>query len=114
MWLENQGWIFKTIAASATCTANFDIDCADMDEALESDMCDVINIRLKRRLATRSGKGNQQLYIKTAIERPILRLGYPNVMWNFYLILLLVASILFRRIFMTSHMTLSRALHGSF
>ena len=27
-------------------------------EALESVMCDVIKIRLKRRIATRSGKGN--------------------------------------------------------
>ena len=41
-------------------------------------MCDVIKIRLKRRIATRSEKGNQPLNIKTAIERPILKLGYPT------------------------------------
>ena len=33
-------------------------------EALESVICDVIKIRLKRRIATRSGKGNQPLNIK--------------------------------------------------
>ncbi len=45
-------------------------------EALESVMCDVIKIRLKRRIAaTRSGKGNQPLNIKTAVEQPILKLG---------------------------------------
>ena len=42
-------------------------------------MCDVIKIRLNRRIATRSGKGNQPLNIKTAIERLILKLGYPNL-----------------------------------
>ena len=47
-------------------------------EALESVMCDVIRIRLKRRIATRSGNGNLPVNIKTAIERPILKLGYPN------------------------------------
>ncbi len=41
-------------------------------------MCDVIKISLKRRIATRSGKGNQPLNIKTSIEQPILKLGYPN------------------------------------
>ena len=41
-------------------------------------MCDVIKIRLKRRIATRSGKGNQPLNVKTAIQRPILKLGLPN------------------------------------
>ncbi len=35
-------------------------------EALESGMCDVIDIRLKRRDATRIGKGNQLLNIKKA------------------------------------------------
>ena len=49
-----------------------------MDEALECVMCDVIKIRLKRRDTTRSGKGNQSLNIKTAVERPILKLGLPN------------------------------------
>ncbi len=39
-------------------------------------MCDVIKIRLKRRDAARSGKGNQLLNIETAVERPILKLGY--------------------------------------
>ncbi len=40
----------------------------ELHEALESVMCDVIKIRLKRRIATRSGKGNQPLNIKTALE----------------------------------------------
>ena len=31
-------------------------------------MCDVIKIRIKRRDATRSGKGNQPLNIKTAVK----------------------------------------------
>ncbi len=66
-------------------------------------------IRHKRRIATSSWKGNQLLTIKTAIERLIFKLGYPNFRWNFYFILFLVASLLFRRIIMTSHMTLSSA-----
>ena len=70
-------------------------------------MCVVIKIRLKRRIATRSGKGNQPPNIKTAVERPILKLGLPNFRWSFYFFKLLIASLLFRRIFMTSHMTLS-------
>ena len=70
-------------------------------------MCDVTKIRPKRRKATRCEKGKQPLIIKTALERPILKLGYPNFILSFYFILLLVASLLFRRIFMTSHMTLS-------
>ncbi len=65
-------------------------------------MCDVINIRLKRRIATRSKRRNQPLNIKTAVELPIFMLRLPNF-------LLLVASLLFRRIFMTSQMTLSSA-----
>ena len=72
-------------------------------------MCDVIKLCLKRRIATRSGKGNQPLNIKTAEERPILKLGLPYFWWSFYFLLLLVASFLFRRINMTSNMTLSRA-----
>ena len=72
-------------------------------------MCDVIKIRLKMRDATRSGRGNQPLNIKTAVECPILKLGLSNFRCSFYLILFLVASILFRRIFMTSHMPLSSA-----
>ncbi len=58
---------------------------------------DVINIVLKRRYATRIWKENKPLYIKTAVERPILKLGLPNVRWSFYFILLFVASLLFRR-----------------
>ncbi len=54
-------------------------------------------------------KGNQPLNIKTAVELPIIKLGLPNFRWRFYYILLHVASLLFRRIFMTSHMTLSSA-----
>ncbi len=78
-------------------------------------MCDVIKIRLKRRNATRSRKENQQLNIKTAVvEWPILKLGLPYFRWSFYFILLLVASLLFRRIFMTSYMTLSSASIVSF
>ncbi len=76
---------------------------------LESVMCDVIKIRLKRWIETRSGKGNQPLNIKTAVEWPILKLRLPNLRWSFYLILFLVASLLYRRIFMRSHMTLSSA-----
>ena len=63
-------------------------------EAPESVMCDVIKIRLKRRIATRSGKENQPLDIKTAVEWPIFNLGLPNFRWSFYSILLLVASLL--------------------
>ena len=37
-------------------------------EALESVMCDVIKIRLKRRIVTRSEKGKQPLNIKTAVR----------------------------------------------
>ena len=72
-------------------------------------MCDVIKIRLKSRGATRSGKGTQPLNNKTAVEWPILilKLGLTNFRWNFYLILLLVASLPFRR--MTSNMPLSSA-----
>ncbi len=73
-------------------------------------MCDVIKIRLKRWLAKRSGKGNQPLNIKTAVEQTILKLRLPNFRWSFYFVFLLVASQLFRRFSMTSHMTLS-ALH---
>ncbi len=61
----------------------------------------------KRRVITRSGKGNKPQNIKTDVEQPILKLGSPNFRWSFYFILLLVASLLFRRIFMTSHMPLS-------
>ncbi len=46
-------------------------------------MCDVIKIRPKSRIATRSGKGNQPLNIKTAVVWPISKLGYPNFRWNF-------------------------------
>ena len=42
-------------------------------KALESGMCDVIKIRQKRSYATRSGKGNQPLNIKTAVERSIFK-----------------------------------------
>ncbi len=59
-------------------------------EALESGMCNVIKIRLKSKDATRSGKGNQPLNIKTAVEWKIV----PNFRWNFYSILFLVASLL--------------------
>ena len=42
-------------------------------EALESVMCDVIKIHIK------SGKENQPLNIKAAVEWPILKLGLPNI-----------------------------------
>ena len=61
-------------------------------------MCDFIKIRLKRRDEMRSRKGNLPLNIKTAIERPILKLGLTNFRWSFYFSLLLVATLLFRRI----------------
>ncbi len=39
----------------------------------------------KRRIATRpSWKGNQPLNIKTAVERPSLKLGLPNSRWSLY------------------------------
>ena len=41
-------------------------------------MFDVIKIHLKRSITTRSGKGNQPLNIKTAVEQPFF-LGLPNV-----------------------------------
>ena len=72
-------------------------------------MCDVIKVHIKRRIAIRSGKGTQPLNIKTAVERPILKLGLPNFRCSFYIILLLFASLLFRSIFKTSHMPLSSA-----
>ncbi len=59
-------------------------------EAVESGMWDVIKICLKRRITTRSGKGNQALNIKTAIDWQF----YPNFRWSFYFISLLVASLL--------------------
>ncbi len=71
-------------------------------EALESVMCDVIKIRLKIRIV--GGKGNQLLNIKTAVERPISKVGLPR---SFYITLPYVASLLFKRNFMTSYMTLS-------
>ncbi len=40
-----------------------------LKEALESVMCDVRRIHLKRWIATRSWIGNQLLYNKTAVER---------------------------------------------
>ena len=57
-------------------------------------MCDVIKIRLERRDATISGKGNQPLNIKTAVERPVLKLTLPNFRLSYYFILLLDASLL--------------------
>ncbi len=53
--------------------------------------------------ATRSGKGNQPLYIKTAVQWPFLKLGLQNFRLSFYFVLILVASLLFRCILMTSH-----------
>ena len=61
-------------------------------------MCDVIKKRLKRRIAT-SWKGNQPLNIKTAVELPILKLGLKLFRLSFHFILLLLASLHFRRSF---------------
>ncbi len=55
-------------------------------EALESVMCDIIKIILKRRLETRSGKGNQPLNNKTDVECQILKLEIQNVSLSFYFI----------------------------
>ncbi len=63
-------------------------------EDLESVLCDVIKTSLKRRIATRSGRGNLPLNIKTAVEQSVLKLGLPNFRCSFYFILLLVASLL--------------------
>ena len=62
-------------------------------------MCDFIKIRLKKKYGALSGKVNQPLNIKTAVERPILKLGLPSFRWSFYFILLLVASLIFGSIF---------------
>ncbi len=43
-----------------------------------------MKIRLKRRIATRSGKGNQPLNTKTAVERPTVKLGLPNFRWSLH------------------------------
>ncbi len=64
-------------------------------------MFDVIKIRLKRRIATRSGKVNHPLNIKTAGELPTVKLGLLNFWWSVYFILLIVVSLLFKLIFMT-------------
>ncbi len=65
-------------------------------------MCDAIKIDLKRRIATRSGNGNQPPNNKTAANYKARIIKFR---WSFYFILFL----LFIRIFMTSHMTLSSA-----
>ncbi len=78
-------------------------------EVLESVLCDVIKIRLKRRDATRN-KVKQNLHLKFGnpsfkIDRSISVLIFSG--W--FPFPLLVTILLFRRIFMTSHMTLSSA-----
>ncbi len=72
-------------------------------------MYDVIKINLKRRYATRSSKGNQPLNIKTAAERPILKLGLPNFRCSFYFYFTTRCNPPFKTYFMTLHMTFSRA-----
>ena len=62
---------------------DLDLNFMHLTRALASVICDVIKIRLKRSIATRSGKGNQPINIKTAVERPILKLGLPNFRWSF-------------------------------
>ncbi len=60
-------------------------------------MCDVIKIRLKRRIAMRSGKGDHPLNIRKVVEWPILKLRL-SILCGAYFILLHVVSLLFRRI----------------
>ncbi len=69
-------------------------------------MYDVIKIRLKKRDESRSGKENQPLNIKTAVERPILKLGLPKFRSSNFTSRRIPP---FRRIFMTSHMPVSSA-----
>ncbi len=78
-------------------------------EALESVMCDVIKIRLKRRDATRSGKGNHPLNIKTAVDWPILKIGLQNFKGSFYSIFFSLHPSFLDVFLMTSHMPLSCA-----
>ena len=49
---------------------------------------DVIKIRLKRRIATRNGKGNQLLNIKTAVERSNLKLdgGFVKILGEAFIL----------------------------
>ncbi len=78
-------------------------------EELESVMCDVINIRLKRRDAARS-KIEHKFHPK--FGNPSFKIGRSTAALLFsalFLFPLLVASLLFRHMFMTSHMTLSSA-----
>ncbi len=80
--------------------------CRHPFEALESVMCDVIKIRLKRRDATRI------LRCIAYIGDPSFKIGrstFVLIFSGWFPFPLLVAILLFRRIFMTSHMTLSSA-----
>ncbi len=52
-------------------------------QLLESDMCDVIKIRPKRRMQREVGK-ETMLNIKTALEWPILKQGLSNFRLSFY------------------------------
>ncbi len=61
---------YKVLGIRARGTMSLD---TSLGSAGKSPMCDVINIRLKRRTDMRSGKGNQQLNIKSAVERSILK-----------------------------------------
>ncbi len=78
-------------------------------EALESVMCEVIKIRLKSRNATRN-KFKLKLHLK--LGNPSFKIGRSAAILIFsgwFPFPLLVAILLFRRIFVTSHMTLSSA-----
>ena len=55
-------------------------------EPLQSVMCDVIKICLKRRIATRTGKGNQQKNIKRAVEWPILKLVLRKILGGAFIL----------------------------
>ncbi len=72
-------------------------------------MCDVIKIRLKRRVATRR-KLKLKLHLK--FGNPSYEIGSSTAVLIFsgwFPFPLLVTILLFRRIFMTSHMTFSSA-----
>ncbi len=70
--------LYNTYLLTKKCTKFIYFKTYNKFEALESGMCEVMKIRLKRRIVARSGRGNQLLDIKTAVERPILKLGLRN------------------------------------
>ncbi len=73
----------------------------------------VKKIRLKRRIAMRSGKGNNPLNIKTAVELQIWKLGLPYFRWGFYFIFLSLHPS-FLDVFLWRHTWHFPALHSFF